>query len=73
MTSIENGEPPMWVKPHESPPVVAETTRDVDPVQFQQAQAERHAPSGDESDRMDQVEHESRLPGGVGLFLDTLA
>ncbi len=62
------GEPPMWIRPTEQP----ETERAVGPVEFQQAQAERHVPDGDASQEFDRTEMVERSTGDVGAVLDVV-
>ena len=72
-TARDVGEPPMWVRPYKPRGAEPETTHAVEATEFREGQAERKAPSGDESEQFKQAELESRASGNVGAFLDTIA
>ena len=63
----------MWVRPYKPRGAEPETTHAVEATEFREGQAERKAPSGDESEQFKQAELESRTSGNVGAFLDMIA
>jgi hypothetical protein len=67
------GEPPMWVRSPKSAQGATETSRAVQPVEFQNAQAENRLPSSDQTEPVNSGQPQGGAEAHLGTQLDTSA